>query len=250
MKRSALISDILFSFFVVLLTTLFLFRYLQIRLPLALLLAGICGVLSAASTAAWLQSKRKNVFLKRSDEAQKEKLLFHLAYLSDEEKTDFFLDRLHNDDVESKRFGKLRLYTSEQFYWLRFNFTPVSADEIFSFNRWKTDKEKVLLCNKIEDNAYALAQRFQIRVVTGNEVYAMLKEKDALPKSYGEEESSEMKRQRRLRLWLSRKNAKPFLVAAALTLTTALISPFPRYYLIFGFALLLASVLIRILGYK
>lgn len=250
MKRSALISDILFSFFVANLTTLFLFRYLKIRLSLAIILAGLCGLLFAAATAAWLQSKRKSVFLKRSDEAQKEKLLFHLAYLSDEAKTDFFLKRLQDDASQSKRFGKLRLYTSEQFYWLRFTFSPVTADEIFSFNRWKTDKEKVLLCNKIEDNAYALAQRFQIRVVTGNEVYAMLKERNALPKSYSEEETAEIKRQRRLRLWFSRKNAKPFLISAALTLATALVSPFPKYYLIFGFGLLTVSVFIRIFGYK
>ena len=40
------------------------------------------------------------------------------------------------------------------------------------------------------------------------------------------------------------------LTAAALTLVTALISPFPRYYLIFGFAMLATSVVIRIWGYK
>ena len=78
----------------------------------------------------------------------------------------------------------------------------------------------------------------------------MLKERNALPEKYPHEETSENKRQRRLQLWFSPKNAKPFLTASVLTLTTALVSPFPRYYLIFGFAMLATSVAIRIWGYK
>jgi len=246
MKRSALISDIIFSFIVAFFCTLFLFRHLQIRLFPAVILSSICGGLSACATAAWLQNKRKSVFLKRSDEAQKEKLLFHLACISNTEKTIFFLDRLS----ATKPLPPLRLHNEQTMYWLRFTFQPVHADEIVQLHRHKTDKEKVLLCNKIEDQAYALAQRFQIRVLTGNEVYAMLKERNALPEKYPHEETSENKRQRRLQLWFSRKNAKPFLTASVLTLTTALVSPFPRYYLIFGFAMLATSVAIRIWGYK
>ena len=250
MKRSALISDIIFSFCVAGITTLFLFRYLQISLPVSLILSALCGGLSAAATAAWLQSKRKSVFLKRSDEAQKEKLLFHLAYLSDIEKTNFFLNRLQTEEAPAHRFGKLRISTEEAIYWLRFQFTPVNADDVLTLQRTKTKKSKILLCNKIEDQAYALAQRFQIRVLTGNEVYALLKGKDALPQSYRGEETPEVKRQRRMQLWFARKNAKPFLIAATLTLSTALISPFPGYYYVFGLLLLTTSVLIRILGYK
>jgi hypothetical protein len=230
--------------------TLFIFRHLQINLPIALALSIVCGGLSAAATAAWLQRKRKVIFLKRSDEAQKEKLLFHLACLSDTEKTEFFLPRLRTDETQAQRFGKLRIHTDEKLYWLRFNFTPVNPDDILTMHRWKTHKEKILLCNKIEDTAYALAQRFQIRVLTGNEVYAYLKNMDALPQSYLEAESSAGKRQRRLHLWLARKNAKPFLIAATLTLITAAISPFQGYYLTFGFLLLIAAVFIRIYGYK
>ena len=250
MKRSAFISDIIFSFVITFFCTLFLFRYVQIRLFPAVSLSVVCGGLSACATAAWLQKKRRSVFLKRSDEGQKEKLLFHLACISDTEKTNFFLERLQTDETQTQRVGNLRLHSDAQLYWLRFTFQPVNADEIVKLHRHKTDKRKVLLCNKIEDQAYALAQRFQIHVLTGNEVYAMLKERNALPENYPHEETSENKRQRRLHLWFAKKNAKPFLTAGALTLTTALISPFPRYYLIFGLTLLITAVLIRIFGYK
>ena len=249
MKRSAFISDIIFAFFVGFLCTLFLFRYVGIRLIPALLLSALCGVLTACAIFTLLQSKRKTLFLKRSDEAQKEKLLFHLACLSDEEKTNFFLQKL-SPETPLKRFNRLRLISEEQFYLLHFTFTPVTADEVAAFSRLKTNREKVLLCSTIEDSAYALAEKLNIRALTGNEVYALLKDNDGLPQTYVGVETSEAKRKRRFALWFSRKNAKPFLTAAALTLFTALISPFPYYYLIFGGILLIISVAIRIFGHR
>ena len=78
MKRSAFISDIIFAFFVGFLCTLLFFRYVGIGLFPALLLSVVCGILTACATFTLLQSKRKTLFLKRSDEAQKAKLLLHL----------------------------------------------------------------------------------------------------------------------------------------------------------------------------
>ena len=76
----------------------------------------------------------------------------------------------------------------------------------------------------------------------------MLKDMNGLPESYLGDEPPDKKRKRRFELWFSRKNAKPFLTAAALTLLTALVSPFPYYYFIFGGILLMISVGIRIFG--
>ena len=247
MKRSAFISDIIFAFFVGFLCTLFLFRYAGIALFLSLFLSTVCGILSACAIFTLLQSKRKTLFLKRSDEAQRSKLLFHLACLSDEEKTNFFLDRLSTDHPV-KRFNRLRLTSEEHFYLIHFTFAPVTADEVAAFSRLKTNKEKVLLCSTIEDNAYALAEKLNIRALTGNEVYAMLKDANGLPDKYLCDESPDKKRKRRFELWFSRKNAKPFLTAAALTLLTAFVSPFPYYYFLSGGILLVISIAIRIFG--
>lgn len=171
--------------------------------------------------------------------------MFHLACLSDEEKTDFFLTRM-GEGVQ--HFSNLSLTNNEQVFLLRFSFAPVNADEVAAITRLPSVKEKVLLCGKIEDNAYALAEKMRIRILTGNEVYALLKDKDALPEQYLGDEDSVSKRKRRMELWFSRKNAKPFLVAATLTLLTAFVSPFPYYYFVFGGAMLLTSILIRIFG--
>jgi hypothetical protein len=245
MKKFAFLSDVLFSFFVSFLFTLFLFRYMRITLPLAFTLALLCGGLTASAVGAILQTRRKNLYLKKSDEAQKEKLMLHLAILSDEQKTKLFAELL-----SAKRFGKLKLYTDERFYALRFSLAPVNADEVLAYSRLKTGKPKTILCAKIEESAYKLCQKLGIQVQAGDEVYALFKEKNALPKAYLGEESTEKKYGRRVRLWFSRANAKGFLACAALLLLTALISPFPYYYFVFGGLFLVASVLIRIFGYE
>ena len=243
MKKSAFISDILFSFFTLFLSTLILFRYMRITLFPALLLATLCGILFACAVGAWLKTKRKTFFLKKTDEAQKEKLMLHLALLSDEQKTELF-SRL----LLAKRFGKLKVYTDETFYSLRFTLAPVKADEVIAFSRLKTGKPKTILCAQMEESGFKLCQRLGISVKAGDEVYALFKEQNALPAQYLGEESPQKKYGRRIRLWVSRANAKGFLLCSALLLLTALISPFPYYYLVFGGVLLLASILIKIFG--
>ena len=249
MKRSAFISDIIFAFFCASLFTLCLFRYLGIGLFLAILLAIVCGALTAASVGSFLQSRRRTLFLKKSDEAQKEKLLLHLAFLSDEGKTQFFLERLSSPEAPAKKFQKLRIFTEESFYGLHFSLAPLTADDVLRFSRVRTKKQKIFLCAQADERALALAEELSVRVLRGEQVYAILKEQNALPELYLNTAHTPTKK-RRMRLWLSRANAKRFLVASILILGTALLSPFPYYYLWFGGGLLLSSLLVRIFGYE
>ena len=64
MKKSAFISDLIFTFFSAALFTLCLFRYLKIGFFPALVLAILCGALASFSVGAFLQSKRRTYFLK------------------------------------------------------------------------------------------------------------------------------------------------------------------------------------------
>ncbi|MBQ3506139.1 MAG: hypothetical protein IJA89_05155 [Clostridia bacterium] len=247
MKKSAFISDILFTFLLVGVFTLCFFRYLGLTIVGSFILASLCGALAAGGVGAILQSKRARFFLKRSDESQKQKFLLHLSLISDERITQFF-QKLFSEELP-KRLGKLRLATKNAFYFLSFRFAPVSADDAAAFSRLKTAGKKILLCNQIDEAALQLCQRLQIEVRTGEQVYAMVKAKDALPDTYAGEETPVDKKQRRQRLCFSKSNAKRFLVGGALVLLTSLITPFPYYYLTFGSLLLLVAALIRFLGY-
>ena len=248
MKKSAFFSDILFTFFLAGLFSLCVFRYFRISPLLSLLLAIPCGVLAAGAVGAVLQSKRKTVFLKKSDEREKERLFTHLSLLSDEEKTRFFLSAFSKESPDFKRSGSLRLRSNDAFYFLRLHFAPVSADEVASAARWKTAKKKRLLCLTIEDDAARLCERLGIEFWTGEKIYAALKESDALPTTYRDGLFQEQKKGDGWRLRFAKRNAKGFSSSGAFLLTASLFTPFPYYYLLFGSILIIGSIVIRIFG--
>ncbi|MBQ8342799.1 MAG: hypothetical protein IJY21_01695 [Clostridia bacterium] len=246
MKRFAFISDLLFTFLASTLLALCAFRFINVGFWLSLLLAALCGGLIMASVGAHLQSKRKNLLLKRSDEQEKEKLLLHLALLSDGAKTEFFRNAL-SKNTPLQRFSLLRLHSETQFYFLHFKLSPVNADDVARYARLKTGKEKILLCGNIEEPARTLCGRLQIQVKTGEDVYVALKNADALPKTYLGD-SAQSGKKRRLTLWFSKRNSKRFLISAALILLLSMLTPFFYYYVFMSVALLLVSVFVRIFG--
>ncbi|MBR2646461.1 MAG: hypothetical protein IKD47_02760 [Clostridia bacterium] len=251
MKRSAFISDLIFTFFLTSVFTLTLFRYERISLGVSVILCVLCGALAACAVGLLLQSKRKRFFLKRSDEAQKQKFLLHLVLLSDEKKTEFFKKLFSEQppELSAQRFGKLRLVTKTNFYFLKFCFQPVTLDDVAAITRLKTGKQKTLLCLQIDEAAYDLCKRLDVDVMTGDEVYRLVKGKNALPDSYlGDVQGK--KRKPKFRLWLAKRNGRRFLSGGALILLTALFSPFPYYYLVFGSALLIIAAFVRIFGYE
>lgn len=250
MKKLALLSDVFFAFLISGIVSAFLFKTLRLRAVSTIILATVCGLLTAFSVGAWLLYRRKNVHLKRADEREESRFLLHLNLLSDEGKTVFFQNLLSSKNAPCHRFGRLRLYTKTEFYFLKFTFSPVSADDVATFSRLKTGKQKILFCNEIEQNALALCQRLSIEVKTGPDVYTLVKNADALPSSYVGEPTPFSDKTRRLRLCFSKKNSRRCLTGGAMLLLFAGISPFAFYYVFIGVVLLLSAVLIRVFGYE
>lgn len=251
MKKSAFLSDIIFTFFLIWIVTLCLFRHLKTPLISALILAAVCGLLSACAHAALLQSKRKTALLKRSDAALKEKLFLHLSLLGDDDKTKLFSSALSaSENAPVKRIGKLRLQSETRLYFLCFRFAPITTDDIARYSRFQSGKQKTLLCNQIEESALTLCTRLHIEVHAGDFAFRLLQSQNALPKTYLCDELPKDKRKHRLRLCFARSNAKRFLTSATLVLLLSFLTPFPYYYLVFGGVLILAALFIRIFGYS
>ncbi len=249
MKKFAYLSDVLFAFFLSGVCTLVFFRYLRIGLPLALLLSLLCGGLTALATATLLKAKRKNLYLKKSQESLREKLLLHLALLSDEEKTRLFQTLLSSAEEPLGRFGKLRIFNRTEFFFLKFSLSPLSVDEIPNLARLKTGKKKILLCGRIEEHALSLCTRLDIEVRTGDWVYLLFKERNALPSEFLGESAAPVPK-KKVKLWFSKRNAKRFLTCGGVLLLLSRLTPFYYYYLLLGGCLLLASLFIRIFGYE
>lgn len=247
MKKIAFISDVFFSFLVGSLFALCFFRFLLLDFWLALFLSAFCGGLTAFSAWAILSSKRNRLFLAKSDEAEKEKLLFHLALLSDKGKTDFFQNVLSKTNP-TQRVGHLRLSSPTEFFFLHFKLSSVTPDDVANYARLKTSKQKILLCSTISDDVLPLCERLHIDVRTGARVYDFLKTEDALPKNYLGEEDPSNQRKRRFQLWFSKHNAKRFLLCGGLILLSSFLTPFPFYYIIFGGILLCIAIFVRFFG--
>ena len=250
MKKSAFYSDVLFTFFLGWLFTLCVFRYLRIPLLPSFILSVICGALGGGSVAALLARKRKLLFLKQSLSQKKQRFLDHLSLLSEEKRTEYFqkaLSKATNASIVRK--GKCHLAGENDFYFLHFRFTPVSADDVANAFRLKTSKQKHFLCNRIDEEAARLCARLNIRLQLGESVYELLEKADTLPETYLSDERAHDKKERRLRLWFHKRNSKKFVVGGALLLISSLFTPFPYYYLVFSFLLLVAAALVRIFGY-
>lgn len=252
MKKFAFISDLIFTFLAGFLISLCFFRFLRLSLLLSLVLALLCGGLITASIGAILRAKRKNLHLKKSDEVQKEKLLFHFAMLNDGALTEFFRTFFaeKTDWGEMKKRALLQLASDEKILFLSFRLAPVCADEVLKIARIKTHKDKILFCAQIQEDALLLCNRFSIAVKRGAEVYSLLKSANALPEQYLGEENPKMRHKKKFRLWFSRRNAKRFLVGGGFILLSSLVTPFFYYYLLLAFLLLFTAIFVRIFGYE
>ncbi len=250
MKKSAFISDIIFAFFITFLFSLCLFRYHRLALWTAFFLALLCGSLAGGAIAAFLQSKRKHHFLKKSEEQTKQKLSLHLALLSDEQKTRFFQNLFSTQETPAQRFGKLRIITNDAFYLLKFTLAPIQADDILAYSRIRTSKQKILLCLDIDNNARLLCKQLQIKIRVAEDVYVLVKEHDMLPQYYLGSETNLDKQKRRRKLWFAKSNCKRFLVSGALLLIMSLLTPFISYYLVISAFLFILAICVRIFGYE
>lgn len=242
MKKSAFISDVLFAFFLVFILSVCVFRYLKLSLPLSAILAALGGGAAAMLVGLRLKSKRKNFFLKKAEEREKEKLLLHLALLP-------LLK-------QRETFGEILKDTNELAF-VKFTFSPLETPDVGEFIRSAVKKRTshkdgeisaAIYCAEMEERAKNLCERFGISVITGEAVYLLFKEHNALPREYLGEETFLEKKKRQLSVGFSKNNSRRFFVGGSLILFTSLVTPFPYYYLITGSALLIVALFVRIFG--
>ena len=173
----------------------------------------------------------------------------HLALLSDEQKIKFFINLISNEQP-ARRFSRSYIATPTQFYCIKCTFGAVTANEIAAFYRLKTAKQRILLCSQIEESAYTLCKKLQIKVQTADDIYQLVKKNNAFPATFLGETPKEKKHSKQFKLCFAKANSKRFLISGSLLLLSSFLTPFPFYYLIIGSILLLTATFIRIFGYE
>lgn len=249
MKKTAYYSDLLFTFLGVGIFTLCLFRFQRLSFWLSALLAAVCGGLGAAAIGAWLRMRNQKAYLTSTEEKQRAKLLLHLSLCSPEQLTALFIEAFEKSGEKAKRFSPLKLYTKDGFYLLQFGFSPLSADTLAAFFRFKTNKQRIILCKDCSTEAKTLGETLGVQIQTGEQIYRFFKEANALPNEYlGDAPKAQKKAKRTIAF--AKSNAKRFLLSGALVLLSSLITPFAGYYIFFGALLIAAALLVRIFGYN
>ena len=252
MKKSAFISDLIFAFCAAFLICVCLLRYLTVPLILSALIALLFAVLTVLLLGAYWKKKRNAFLLKKSEEREKEKLLLHLAFLTDSAQSKLFFNAFAQTEESSpapllKKNGLIQ--TPAQTVLARFRFGALRADEVSPLIRAESE-EKILYCGDLTKDAEDLLKRLGVVVKKGEESYLFLKERNALPRQYRGEESFTQRKKRRAGLWFSKNNSRRFLGGGCLLLITSFITPFPYYYLVIGGGLLLAAIFVRVFGYR
>lgn len=253
MKKLACFSDVAFAFTAAFLPSLCYLRYRQAPLFWSAIVSLLFGVGVSMLTWSYLKKKYATATLKASEKRQMERLSLHLALLTPKEKTDFIMENantLVGEEIEGRKLssGKPFFYTDNQIVYCHFTLSALTADELTPLLSLGDNRAPVLLCNELDKTAEKLCSALSVKVLTLPTIYRKLKENERLPERYKGEEAFQKKKKRRFSLWIQKSNAKPFLTGGALLLLSSLISPFPYYYLVVGFAMVATSAAVRIFG--
>ena len=252
MKKFAYFSDLAFAFTAAFLPTLCLLRYRDIPILSAIFLSVAVGILVCLPISFFFQKNYRRKRLKNHEKEEAEKLLLHLAMLSQEEQANFFLERLQiftNEPGETRgEAGSFLIETDSCMLFPRFQAAPIGADDAMPLFNLNSTKKPILLCNKLSADANDFLKRFSIERVEGAEIYLRLKSNESLPNEYKSERAFEKKKKQRWAIFIKKENAKRFLTGGGLLLLSSFLSPFPYYYLVTGVALVGVSALVKVFG--
>jgi len=224
----SVISDSLLMLFSVWLISVCALRFV---LPLTpAVAAGFLFAFSASSATFFIlnhSSEKKS--LKKRDAEEKEKLMTHLALTDGKELKDLF-----GAEKEKAEFI--------------FRIEKVTPDDIISAYKRRGKSGFTICCDSLSPEAEKLCSALKIKTICGEEIYSMLKERAALPKSYVVENIKKRTLKEKLCLALSKTNWRVFFRCGAGLLILSFFTFFKIYYIISGAVFILIAIFIRIFG--
>lgn len=199
------------------------------------------------------KSKRKYsaVKLKRSEEKECLELMNDLTFYTKAQQNTLLEKALAKHELNfEKRQGNIYLKECKALIFCQFGVTPVGKKEIIkAFNLIKKDETAYIIGESFSKDVEDFALRFNGKIIlaNGNSFYKYLKEKDCLPKpKYSHLQTP--KKKGSFKNLLLKQNSKKFFLFGGMFLIISYFSPFKLYYLLFGCAFLVHSILLRLFG--
>lgn len=248
MKRTNLtiILDCLLTFLGLGLVFLCCMRYYGLPLLPSVIASALLAFSFAFPFGLFLIKRRKKSYLKRRDEEEKNKLMLHLTLLSDRETLRLLSSTLPAPFTEENATVK----RENKRYIPLFTMQPVSADEIVRLVKKYESENVVLWVNELTTEAKGIADKLNVEVLSGKEVYLALKQAELLPEHYRLEEKSKRTPRERAERYFAKGNSRSFFWCGVGLLFLSFFTFFPTYYVISGSILILLSLAVTWLGYR
>lgn len=198
----------------------------------------------AAGTLVFLYKgrKRKRALDTAAMSAGAEKLAAHLALLGPEESAALFARGLDG----AKPDGSVA-ETDKGLYFCSFTPEPADRNALLTAIRHRTEKKKHFVCCTATQECARLAEETGIELICAEEIYGLLKEKDALPGKYLlEKPKSGMFS--KIKGGFSRRLCMPAFWSGAAMLFFSYFSFYPVYYIVSGSLLLVLCAAAAIFG--
>ncbi len=198
----------------------------------------------AAGTLVFLYKgrKRKRALDTAAMSAGAEKLAAHLALLGPEESAALFARGLDG----AKTDGSVA-ETDRGLYFCSFTPEPADRNALLTAIRHRTEKKKHFVCCTATQECARLAEEAGIELICAEEIYGLLKEKDALPGKYLlEKPKSGMFS--KIKGGFSRRLCMPAFWSGAAMLFFSYFSFYPVYYIVSGSLLLMLCAAAAIFG--
>lgn len=211
-------------------------RFYTKSAALGLVFGIVSALLFGALGFLYISSKQSKSLLISQDEKQKKLLSLHLALSSDEYVLNLFKSCLENAEICGKR-----VVSGDVAYFFIFKMQSISEDDIAHIIKYNVKESKTVYCVKISPEALILAENFDIKIKDINDVYELLKSKNALPEKYVYEGAKKQSVLKRIKLRFSKKLCAPLFWSGAALIGLSYIAIFPVYYIISGGIMLILS---------
>lgn len=259
MKKSAYYSDLFFAFSLTSFVSLFILRFLGVKLFLAIPPCLCLGVACAILLSFQLKKKQKIFTLKKSEELEKNALFFYLCLANPTEVFEFFKPRLsllipnlENDKAnhnENYPHETELLFYQGRYFFSKFLFREVTPDDIVEIIQKSRDVSNlVLLCDRLSKEGQELCNKLSFTVLQGDEIYRKLKDSDGLPQNLPL--NTPIPKITRRQLCFAKNNSKRFFKSGILLSVCSFFTPYSIYYAVTACVFFLVSILVRIYGYR
>ena len=216
-------------------------RYYTKNVYIALGFAICAFLLFGSLSFLYISRKQDKKLLISRDEKQKKLLSLHLSLSSDEYIAELFTESLKTED-ETPQIKGGKIYAGDDLYFTVFKMQPISEDDVACAVKFKSDKNKIILCNRVSAEAAALAENFLIEIKQIDYIYKLLKDKKLLPEKYVYEGAKKIGAWKKIKARFSRKICASLFWSGMALLALSYFTFFPVYYIISGGIMLTLSV--------